>query len=163
MRVGMGTLKEQALALRVGLLAGYVSVADVVAWADRLIVGDQAGAVPQALDLALLRPEGVADAITLLGQVPGDAAAPAIGRSAARVIYWRLASGGIDTERAARALYRLMREGFAPDPEFESMAYTFDDTVDLVKQGVYGTVDEVRVQMLAYLRRFATDEPAPGA
>jgi hypothetical protein len=40
------TAKERAAALRVGILAGYASVADAVAWADDVIARDRVAEAP---------------------------------------------------------------------------------------------------------------------
>jgi len=66
------TIREQAQALRAGLVGGFASIRDVVAWADVLVGEDHGGAVPQLFDLALLRQGDVGRAVSLLGEVPGD-------------------------------------------------------------------------------------------
>ena len=54
----------------------------------------------------------------------------------------------------ARAMCRLMLEGYSPDADFESTAYVADDGVDLALQGTYGTLDEVRRDVVAFLERY---------
>ena len=130
-------------------------MAQVVAWADRLILEDRADAIPVLLDLSLLGNDAIGEAVSLLGSFPGDCSREAVGRYVAGLIYEGLTAGDLSTERAARVLYVTMIEGYAPDHTFESMAYTFDDGVDLALQGTYGTLEAVRVEMLAYLGQFA--------
>jgi hypothetical protein len=149
------TAREQAEALRLGLIGGWATMPQVVAWADRLILEDRASEIPALLELCLLAPEAIADAVSLLGSVPGDRSQAQVGRYVAGLIYERLKAGDISTERAARALYVTTIDGYAPDLEFQEMAYTFDDRVDLALQGTYGTIQETRDEMLRYLERFA--------
>lgn len=148
-------LKSEATALRAGLIAGCVGIEDAVAWADRLILNGQAIHVPQALDLSLLRPNSEADAISLLGEVQGEADPRRVGVEVCGWLLQRLLDGTASTQQAARTLYLLMQEDCMPDPEFESMAYYFDDGVDLAELGISGTVESVRTEMIEYLRAIA--------
>lgn len=52
----MQSLKDRAQAFRLGLIGGYVSIPEVVSWADALIAEDHGLVVSQLFDLALLRP-----------------------------------------------------------------------------------------------------------
>jgi hypothetical protein len=155
------TAREQSEALRLGLIGGYATISQVAAWADQLILEDRASEIPALLELSLLPPEAIADAVSLLGTVPGNCSQAQVGRHVAGLIYERLKVGDISTERAARALSMHTIEGYAPDREFESMAYSFDDRVDLARQGIYGTIEEARDEMLSYLERFAGSHLEP--
>ena len=149
------TAAEEAEALRLGLIGGYATLQQVVTWADQLILKDRAAEMPALLDLSLLSSESLAEAVALLRTIPGERSAPQVGRYVAGLIYEHMKLGTLSTERAARALFQAMLEGYAPDPEFESKAYSFDDGVDLALQGVYGTLQDVRAEMLGYLGQFA--------
>lgn len=149
-----GTIKDQAHALRAGLIGGFVSVRDVVAWADGLIAEDRGGDVPQLFDLALLRPGDVGPAVSLLGEVPGGWQPQRAGREVASWLYRGLVNAELTEQQTARAMYAVTLEGLAPDEEFESMAYCFDDGVDLAEQGVYGSLAGLREEMLAFLARY---------
>lgn len=122
----MESIKDGAQALRMGLIGGYVSIAEVVAWADARISEDHGRVVPQLFDLALLRSADLGRAVSLLGEVPGVADRCVVGRVVARLVHWGLLNGRL-TER--------------------------DDGVDLALQGVYGNLADLRAEMLAYLSR----------
>ena len=147
------TMRGEAQALRLGLLCGCVSISDVVAWADTLVGEDRAREAPQLLGLALLRPDGVGQAVSLLGEVPGDSNPAHVGRHIASLVRSSLSLGRITERQAATALYVAMREGFSPDEDFESMAYYFDDVIDCARKGVYGGLDALRSELLEYLSR----------
>ena len=76
-----------------------------------------------------------------------------VGRDIARRVHQRLADGTLTERQAAKALYVAVQKGFSPDAEFTSMAYTFDDGVDLAIQGIVGDLAQVRAEMLDYLAR----------
>jgi hypothetical protein len=154
------TLKFDAEALRLGLVAGTVDVREVVAWADRAILANQADDAPVLLDLSLAGRRSVSEVVSLLGEVPGEADPPAVGRQLAGELATRLAAGQMDIVATARAMYRILREGYAPDREFEGHAYAADDGVDLALSGTYGTLDDVRHDVAEFLSRYATTPPA---
>jgi broad specificity phosphatase PhoE len=147
-------VKAEAEGLRLGLIAGLVDVDAVVAWADRLILDDQADGAPVLFDLSLSGGRKVADVISMLREIPGAAHPAAVGRRMAADLAAGLADGSFGIVRAARVMYLIMREGFAPDAEFESEAYWADDGVDLALEGVYCTLEEVGQRMTQFLARY---------
>ena len=149
----MLTIKEKAQALRAGLIGGFVSISEVVAWADVLVGDDHGRDVSQLFDLALLRSSDLAKAVSLLGEVSGEWNPGAVGREIAILVHAGLMSGRLSERQAATALYTAVRDGFSPDAEFEDMAYYFDDGVDLALQGAFGTLADVRTEMLEYLSK----------
>ena len=149
----VATIKERAQALRASLIGGYVSIPEVVAWADALIGEDRGRDVPQLFDLALLRSGDVGKAVSLLGEVPGEWSPALVGRDVAKLVHGGVVSGKLTERQAATALLHALREGFSPDVEFESMAYYFDDVVDLALQGTYGNLADLRAELLEYLAR----------
>lgn len=150
----MRTLKNDAEALRLGLIAGTSSIADVVAWADSIILADRASEAPSVLDLSVSSRRPAADVIALLSAVPGRPDAQEVGRRQAIRLRTALINQELGIVSIARAMYRLMLDGYSPDADFESMAYVADDGVDLALQGTYGTLDEVRRDVLAFLERY---------
>jgi hypothetical protein len=154
----MGTIRERAQALRAGLISGYVSIRDVVAWADALIAEDRGRDIPQLFDIALLRSDDLGKAVSLLGELPGDCTHGHVGREIAKLLYQGLLSGKLTEQQAASALYAAVREGFSPDNEFEGMGYYFDDAVDLARQGIYGTLADLKAEMMDYLARVDSHE-----
>jgi len=152
-RYQVRTIREKAQALRAGLIGGYVSISDVVAWAVALIGEDSGREAAQLFDLALLRPDDVAQAVSLLGEMPGECSPGNVGRDIAALIRKGMVTGRLTERQAATALYVAVQEGFAPDAEFEQMAYHFDDGVDLAERGVYGKLADLRAEILEYLAR----------
>src|SRR5688572_3262423 len=136
----MESIKDRAELLRMGLIGGYVSIPEVVSWADGLIGEDHGRVVPQLFDLALLQPIDIGRALILLGEVPGDVDRRAVGRELARLLHRGLMSARLSEREAASALYKAAIDGCSPDAEFETMAYYFDDGVNLALQGVYGNL-----------------------
>lgn len=147
----MASVREEAQALRAGLIGNVVNISEVVSWADARIAEGQGSVAPQLLDLALLRAGDIAGAVTLLGAVPGEWNAGEAGRHIARLVHGRLLNGSITERQAASALYIAMREGLAPDEQFVGMAYHFTDGVDLAVNGIYGNLTDLRTEMLDYL------------
>ncbi len=149
----MESIKERAQVLRMGLIGRYVSIPDVVSWADALIAQDHGLVVSQLFDLALLRPTDLGRAISLLGDIPGEIDRRVVGREIAGLLHRELMSARINERDAATALFTALHDGCSPDAEFASMAYYFDDGVDLALQGAYGSLADIRVEMLEYLSR----------
>ena len=111
----VATIKDTAHTLRSGLIGGYVSITDVVVWANGLIAEDGGLAVPQLFDLALLRPADLGRAVSLLGEVPGEVDPGTVGREIASRLRRGLASGKLTEREAANALFTALLEGDAPD------------------------------------------------
>ena len=64
-------LKDEAETLRVAIAAGLATVADAVAWADRVIVAEPRPD-PALLDISLAGRGSAAAMISLLRDVPGE-------------------------------------------------------------------------------------------
>jgi hypothetical protein len=150
----MSTLKSDAEALRLGLIAGTTSIGEVVAWADSVILSDRSGEAPTVLDLSVSSRRPVADVVSLLSAVPGAADPRDVGRRLAIQLRTALVNQELSIIAVARAMYRLMLDGYSPDADFESMAYVADDGVDLALEGTYGTLDDVRRDVRAFLERY---------
>jgi len=72
------------------------------------------------------------------------------------MLVWETAEQSMSGEAElefARIWRPIPKVVFSPDAEFEGMAYYFDDGVDLANNGVYGSLAELRVEMLDYLSR----------
>jgi len=102
----------------------------------------------------------VAQLVSLLGEIPGEIDPTAVGRRLARDLATGLASGHLEIVQVARAMYRITHEGYAPDREFESEAYSADDGVDLARSGTYGTLEEVHREVQTFLDRYLTPSAA---
>ena len=154
------SLKSDAEALRLALLTGLVDTPAVVAWADRLILADRIAEAPAVLDLSLAGSRPPAEIVALLGQVPGAPDHASVGRRVAARLRRALESGELDVVAVARGMYRMLREGYAPDSDFEGMAYFADDGVDLALARTYGTLDDIREELTAFLARYQETEVA---
>jgi hypothetical protein len=156
-------LKCEAEALRIELAVGLVDVADVVAWADRLIGADAAGGAPVLLDISLSSRKSVVDVMSLLGEMPGQFDPHAVGRRLASNLAERYATGEVDVVGAARAMYRIMLDGLAPDEDFEDDARWADYGVELALDGLEGTLEEVGREIASFLERYRSigQPPAP--
>src|SRR5687767_4871764 len=106
----MSAVKEQAEALRLGLLAGYVTPDEVVAWADGLIA---AGGVPEPELIAVSLGGGkpVAELARALDAFRGEVSRPRLVRvilgQMARAVRREAAAG----PAVARQLFQMRLEG----------------------------------------------------
>ena len=57
-------------------------------------------------------------------------------------------------------VYRIAREGYAPDEEFEWQAYAADDGVGLALQGTYGTLAAIAQNVGEFLQRYESGATA---
>lgn len=142
--------KEEAEALRLGLVAGIASVADAVAWADEVIMADPR---PDSaiLDVSLAAKQPAFEVAKLLGAVRG----PVDLERAARLLLGRMLRL-LDEEprrggELAVSLYRLATNGALPDDRFGIEPYFLDDEFDLVRQGIYDSDAAAREQLRRYL------------
>lgn len=130
----MADYKEDAETLRCGLLAGYTSVPDVVAWADT-VIARESSPDPTFIEIALSGNRRSIDVVSLLREVPGDANFVAVRR---RLLAWMLEMLEADPnqgEAIATWLYRLALDGELPEADFGWQAFTLDDTFELVRMG----------------------------
>lgn len=154
------SIKAHAETFRLALILGLVEPFDVIQWADREVMTEAASEVPALLDISLAAHRPVAELTSLLSAVPGDANRSVVGRYLAAQLLDGLKSGRLDIVTVARAMFRLLHEGYAPDSEFENMAYVADDGVDLALQQTYGTLEEVHLDVLRFLERYANANPS---
>jgi hypothetical protein len=147
--------KESAEALRFGLAAGSSSVADAVAWADRVVVEDPAPDVA-IIEVALAVGRAAADVIALLGFVAGQADAITVTR---RVLAGFLRELDAHPERGdeiARRLYQGVGQGWLPEEHFGWEASALDDEFDLARTGFYASRESPLRQLRSYLSREAS-------
>jgi hypothetical protein len=150
----LSNLKVQAEALRVGLLAGYVQPAEVVAWADRLIL---AGAVPG--------PELIA--VSLGGSLPADELAKVLHALQGEACPTRLARSILSQMAAAvrrdpatgreiaRWLYQMELDHLVPSPEARIQMNRLDDAFALAESGTWGTLQEAQAELAEFLSEWA--------
>ncbi|HEX6367532.1 MAG TPA: hypothetical protein VF006_01290 [Longimicrobium sp.] len=159
----MVNYKEDAEALRCGLLAGYVTVRETVAWADAVIAREPAPD-PAIIEVALAGRQPPADVVALLRDVPGDADPIRVRRRLLARMLQVLDGDPTHAERIARWLYQLAVHGELPEEAFGWQAYGLDDTFELARTGVYGSHAAAVTELREYLHRHSVPTAAePGA
>lgn len=149
------TRKDIAEFYRLGLRTGVCDLAQAVRWADRVITADRA---PDAsfLDLALC--SSLSQAVTLLGEVPGTVTPDLpvhllLGHCARQV-----GRGALSPLTALRRLWVLATWDTVPEGiSLELMR--FDDELDLAREGIHGTEQDVARDFAVFLCEF--EEWAP--
>jgi hypothetical protein len=151
-------IADVADALREGISRGYLGVPDAVEWAQREAVADHETLDPLVPYLAVSGHRPTSHILLILAQLAWGADAPSVGRIAARQLHGALASGRVNARKAAHALYRLFRDGYAPDPDFERAARRFDDEIERADRA-NATDDDLPIRLLAFLERYRHDQP----
>lgn len=135
-------------ALEFGLADG----AEVDAWVESVIAAEprpafafieasSAGGEPGALLAALRDVPGVADASTRRRVIFG-------------IMSRALDRDPVAIKKIVRALYSMALDGDVPDADGEHWMWSFDDALDLADQGIYGHKDDVRRDLVQFLRRY---------
>jgi hypothetical protein len=147
--------KEEAEVLRVAIMSGFATVADAVAWADRVIVADPRpdGAV---LDVSLAGGGSPAAMVTLLRDVPGEFDQVSVMRAVLACMLRALDADPARAEHVAHALYWLRMDGELPDEPFGWEPYLLEDDFDLARDGYLP-----REEAVAPLRRYLHEHAAP--
>jgi len=146
-------LKRDAEILRYRLIVGEVSVEDVVAWADGIIMKEPE---PDAslLDISLARRGGVHEVVRLLRTVPGETSSIDVMRAWLGHMLTALRSDPGCGRTIAQWLYRWAIEGELPEAEFGWEPYALDDSFHLADTGVC-SLDDALAQLEEYLLRHA--------
>jgi len=148
----VGSYRTIAEAYHRALEFGIADVSEVDTWVDSVIVAEprpafafieasSAGGEPGALLAALREVPGVADA------------------GARRRLIFGIMSRALDRDpcaikRIVRALYSMALDGDVPDPDGEQWMWSLDDALDLAEQGIYGHKDDVRRDLVQFLRQY---------
>lgn len=134
----------RALAIRCGAL----TVAEVVAWADTVIL-DQAECDPRLFDISLAKTnDAVLSALNAFGP-PRERSR--VARRAFQLFHTALMAGRADYSRIAKALYDMAGDDYLPHPGQGEPMWVFWDAYDLAFDGIAGEVEEVESDLLAYL------------
>jgi hypothetical protein len=153
-------IADVADALREGLSRGYLGVPDAIEWAQREAVADHESLDPLVPYLAVSGHRPTSHILLILAQLAWGADAPRVGRIAAGQLHDALSSDRLNARSTVHAVYRLFRDGYAPDADFERAARRFDDEIERVDRGD-APADELRGRLLAFLDRYHRDS-APG-
>ncbi|MHB1326793.1 MAG: hypothetical protein ACYC2K_01200 [Gemmatimonadales bacterium] len=146
-------LANTAAALREGIIRGFLSNADAIAWADSEVGDDPEEASILLSELALGENQPTPRILNMLGQLAWGADLSVAGRIAASYLHDRLADGLLQSEVVVDAIHYLARDGFAPDPWFERGAQRLHDET--------GSVGPQVDALLTFLNPYRHD--APGA
>lgn len=159
----MPPLTETAALLRFGLLHGYVSVPEVIAWADAEIAA-RAHPHPALLEVSTAGGRTPADLAAELGPLAEGCGEAEIVDRVFALMHRALSRDQDLARRIASTLYSFAIADTLPsggDPE-GWMLY-FDDALDLARDGVSGTEDAVVQEMLRFLTPYANLAPERGA
>jgi hypothetical protein len=135
----MRNIKAEAERLRIGLRGGWRTIAEIVAWADDILISEPSPP-PQIIDLSLSRMSHPVDVAYLLDDIPGMIDRVAIMRECLVDLRRWMGDDGDRGEQAAESLYILANVGMLPETEFGEGPLGFHDMFYLAKAGVYGTV-----------------------
>ena len=153
--------KNEAERLRLGIRGGWLKIADAVAWADRQI--DQTPQPDLALvDLALAQNRTREEVVALLEAVPGSADSVAVMRCCLNDLLETVEREPRLAPDAARWLEAAANRGELPESEFGLEAFGLDDAFALAEQGTYGTLEDARDRLVAFLRQHSRREASHG-
>jgi hypothetical protein len=143
-------VKEQAESLRVGLLAGYVSPTEVVAWADGLIA---AGGVPEPelIEVSLGGGKPVDELARALSAMRGQARRPRLAGVILRQMAAAVRRDATTARAVAHQLYQMWLDDLVPSAEARAQMGRLDDAFALAESGTWGTLDEVQAELVAFL------------
>jgi len=143
------TRKDLAEFYRLALASGLCTPADVVAWADGVIVAEAHPAVV-FLDLACGGHQPAAVVQTLLHDVPGAADAAVVTACLLDLAGRRVREGGVSALDVTQRLCALARNEPVLDEVADALAGLEVDYV-LARDGAYGTLAEVDARVVAFL------------
>lgn len=147
-------LKEQAVALQVGLLGGYVQPTEVVTWADQVIAaGDVPG--PDLIEISLGAGLPVEELAQALKAIPGEVGPTRLAQTILRHMAAALRRDPTTSRSIARCLYQMWLDDLTPSPEAKDQMSRLDDAFDLAESGTWGTLTEVRAELAEFLSVWA--------
>lgn len=152
------SIADTADALREGIARGYLSVRDAIGWAELQVISGQDDTTPLVAELALAGHRLTSHILLILSQLAWGADPQRAGRIAAGHLHERLRDHRLEPRAAAHAMYQLMRDGYAPDAEFESHARRYDEEIERAEQAV---ADEMQTFLARYAAESGIDEAEP--
>ena len=151
-------LKAEAESLRLGLLAGVVSVGEVIRWADSAIVAMDQPEV-SIIDVALSVGRSPDFVARQLESVPGNVDHVDALRSLLASFLVELEAEPEHAWDIARRLYRLAASVDWPESLLGHEPYSLDDAFDLAAQDI-GSFDSARSELRRYLQTHALPRTA---
>jgi hypothetical protein len=158
----MLTRKETAQFFRLALRLQLVDVGAVDRWVDSVITADAVVGDPftELAGASQLRPETLDQ---LLGRVTGPGDDSLSGRMLLALLYRRVRQAALTPEFAIKLALQAGRSGALSETETYK-ADQLDDSVWLATNDTYGTLDDVRRDIEAFLGKYADlDKQIPAA
>lgn len=158
----MPTLKETAQFFRLALRFRLIDAAEVDQWVDSVVAAEETVRFPftDLAGTAQLRPETIDQ---LLGQVTGAGDDYLPGRMVLALLRRRLLDASLTPEAAVRFALEAGRAGAVTETECYKADH-LDDSVWLATNDTYGTLDDVRRDIVSFFERYAEfDKQIPTA
>jgi hypothetical protein len=150
-------LKETAEYYRVGVLVGFVRMADAIAWTDSVIAAedDPDIALIEASMCGHKRPEDFASA---LAQLAGVANRNTVIQRLLKSMYDAVVQDKSQAQHIAHCLYMMAIEGYAPDQEAQSYMMGIEDELYLVEGAAPKYIQKVVEELINFLRPYALSD-----
>jgi hypothetical protein len=142
--------RARADVLRLGIVAGYRSIAEAVKWADDIIATDPAP--PAAIiDVALGGRQDRSGMTELLTAVPGESDPVDAARELLAQLLDELHGDRFTPDAVAKLVYNLVVLGHLPEDPFGLEPWSLEEDFALVRDGIYGSYDDATVRLERYL------------
>jgi hypothetical protein len=148
----LSDLKEQAQALRIGYVAGYIAPKKVIAWADD-IIECSITAEPEIIRVSISENQPAAELAAALDAIPGEVRPAAVANLVLHQMAEAMRRDPSIGQVLARTLYEMYLNGLVSHEAEREMGY-FDDAFDLAQSGAYGSIDKVQSELMAFLSKW---------
>lgn len=146
------TRKDMAEFFRLSLLAGFGEPAEVIRWADS-IVGAEASPHIAFIELCIAVAQPTGRLGDLLHEVPGQVTPELPVRMLLGAAARFISAHAADSERMLLRLYRVAGLEHFPERIYFQLV-SLEDAYALARDGVYGTLAEVRQDFAAFLQEY---------
>lgn len=152
-----------AALIHIGLMYGFVSVPEAIAWADAQIAAHDRPH-PALVEISMGAGRSALDLAGELHPLAGECDEGEVVTGMLALMHRALARDPGLVRRFASVLYNLARAGVEPDGgDAEGWMMYFDDALDLAQSGVSGTEGGVLREMMAFLAPYAERAAEPPA
>lgn len=148
------TLREEAQWMNSCLCYGLISKQEIIAWADAHIEAHEAPD-PQVVEIAMAGNQFTDDVLRLLEGVRGRCESWKVRTRLFRTMRRSLVEDEDRLQQVAHILFRMAVNGDAPCSDAEARMFAFDNAVALALDGICGSPDTIRIEILAFLDRWA--------
>jgi hypothetical protein len=150
----MDELKATSAYYKLCLLTGLVEVQEVIAWADAIIMAEDAPDI-SLIEVSMAGSRGLQALTNALEDVRGDYDKERVTKS----VFTRMLDLTLREERSpaqiARALFVMAAEGEVPDDDARSIMMGFDEELSWAQNGSYEYVKSLETEMIQFLRQNA--------